>query len=144
LGGIFLATILTLAPQQLKNLLQTFGVHGQTLAITISCFNLFSDFNYYVQKVHIARCARGLMPNRRLMTRVWELLYTVRTLFIFSLTCSLERAKMWKSNDLISRLENLSTNACGSKECSRLASFLLLALSIAWVTVATIYFFKPE
>ncbi len=142
LGAIFLTTVLTLSPKRLTHLLQTFGIRGQTLAVVVSCLNLWSDFHFYIRQVYVARCARGLMPNRHLVTRMRQLPYAVRTLFISALTYSLERAKMWESNDLISRLDRLSKNASATEECSRLAGFLLLTLSIAWAITSAIYFFK--
>ena len=142
LGGIFLTTVLALSPERLTHLLRTFGIRRQTLAVVLSYLNLWSDFRYHVRQVYVARCARGLMPDRRFVTRMWQLPYVVRTLFISALTYSIDRSKMWRSNDRINRLDRLNKNAATTEECSRFAGFLLLTLSITWAITSMIYFFQ--
>ena len=141
LGAIFLTTVLALSPDRLTHLLRTFGVRGQALAVVVSCLNLWSDFQYHVGQVYVARCARGLMPDRRFATRLRQFPYAVRTLFISALTGSLDRAAAWESDGLIDRLESFSECPSASQDCSRLVGIILLALSIVWVIAAALCLF---
>ena len=144
LGAIFLAAVLTLSPERLIHLLQTFGIRDRALAIIVSVLNLWPDFQHHVEQIYAARCARGLMPDRRFLTRMRQLPHAVRTLFISAITYSLDRADAWESSGLLDRLDRLGDYSQASKDCSRIAGFLLLALSIAWAMTALLYFFNTE
>lgn len=140
LGAIFLVTVLALSPDRLTDLLNTFGIRGRALAVLVSCVNLWSDFHHLIRQVYIARCARGLMPNRKFTTRARQLPYAVRTLFISALTYSLERTETWESSGLIDRLDRLGNRQIPGDD-SRFIGILLLALSIAWATAAVLCLF---
>jgi hypothetical protein len=141
LGAVFLAAVVNLAPVRLVDLLQTFGIRRRTLAIIVSTLNLWPDFRRRVEQVFAARCARGLMPDRRLGTRVRQLPYVVRTLFVSALGQALERADSWESSGLIERLDDLR-NSPSTSDYSRVAGFVWLALSITWGVAATLRLFS--
>lgn len=141
-GAIFLATVLTLSPDQLIQLLRTFGVRGWALAIIVSRINIWSDFQDHVKKIYVARCGRGLMEDRAFITRLRQLPSTLRTLVISSLHYSLDRAHTWRAGSLIQRLDRLSARSSAAEDCSELSGAFVLGLSIAWAITATIYCFK--
>ncbi|PWU08662.1 MAG: hypothetical protein C5B47_04355 [Verrucomicrobia bacterium] len=141
LAGIFLVAIFSLSPEELTHLFRTFGVRGRVLAVIVSCMNLWSDFQFYIRQVYVARCGRGLMPNRRFVTRLRQFPFAVRTLFISTLMLTIDRADTWESVGLIERLERFSQDSTGLQARSELLGILLLALSVFWASIAALCFF---
>ncbi len=141
LAGIFLAAVLTLAPEQLIHLFRTFGIRGRALAVVLSCLNLWSDFQLYIRQVYVSRCARGLMPNRRFVTRLRQFPHTVRALFISTLIHTIDRANAWENDGLIERLDNFNKNPSALQGHSPLKGPLLLALSMVWTITTALCFF---
>jgi hypothetical protein len=140
LAGVFLAAMFALPPERMVHLLKTFGIHGRTLAIVVSTLNLWPDFKRHVEQVFAGRCARGLMPDRRFSTRMRQLPYAIRTLFISALGQGLDRADSWESSGLIERLENFSHSGLTSEGYSKLVGVFWLALAIAWAVTSTLFF----
>lgn len=141
-GAIFLATVLTLSPERLIQLLRAFGVRGWALAIIVSRIHIWTDFQDHVKKIYVARCGRGLMGDRALITRLRQLPNTLNTLVISSLNYSLERAHTWRTGGLIERLDRLSCRSAAAEDCSEVSGALVLGLSIVWAITAIIYFFR--
>lgn len=137
LGAVFQATFLSLPMPKLVHLLQSFRVRGRLLAIVVSTLNLWPAFRRYVEQVIAGRCARGLMPNRRLLTRARQVPFAVRTIFISALGHGLERADAWEAGGLINRLGKLGYRAGESKDYSQIVGFGWLALTALWAIVAT-------
>lgn len=140
LGAIFQATFLSLPMPKLVHLLQSFGVRGRLLAIVVSTLNLWPDFRRQVEQVIAGRCARGLMPNRRLLTRIRQVPFAVRTIFISALGHGLERADAWEAGGLIDRLGKLGNRAGETKDYSPIVGFGWLTLAMLWVIAATARF----
>jgi hypothetical protein len=138
LAGVFMAAVLSLPTERLVHLLQTFGIRGRSLAIIVSTLNLWPDFKRHVEQVFAGRGARGLMRDRRLATRMWQLPYAIRTLFISALGQGLDRADSWESSGLIERLGGFSSHVSTSEGYSQVAGFVWLAVSFAWAVTATI------
>ncbi len=137
LGAIFQATFLSLPMPKLVHLLQSFRVRGRLLAIVVSTLNLWPDFRRYVEQVIAGRCARGLMPNRRLLTRARQVPFAVRTIFISALGHGLERADAWETGGLIDRLGKLGHRAGEAKDYSQIVGFGWLTLAALWAIAAT-------
>lgn len=137
LGAIFQATFLSLPMPKLVHLLQCFGVRGHLLAIVVSTLNLWPDFRRHVEQVIAGRCARGLMPNRRLLTRARQMPFAVRTIFISALGHGLERADTWEAGGLIDRLGKLGHRAGEAKDYSPIIGLGWLTLTALWAIAAT-------
>lgn len=137
LGAIFLVAVLTLSPKPVAHLFRLFGIQGRTLAVMISCMNLWTGLGEQIKQVYRARCVRGLVPDRRLFTRLRQLPSIVRTIFVLSLTHSVGRADMWECRGLVSRLEDLYPNNIPAAEAgSRFAAICLLIVSLGWTVIA--------
>jgi len=137
LGAVFQAAFLALPTPKLVNLLHSFRIRGRGLAVIVSTLNLWPDFRRHVENIVAARCARGLMPDRRLITRLRQLPLAVRTLFISALGQGLERADSWEASGLIERLNTLGARANGASDCSPIAGAAWLAMAALWVIAAT-------
>jgi energy-coupling factor transporter transmembrane protein EcfT len=138
LGAVFQTAVLSLPPARLVHMLQRFGVRGRSLAIVVSTLNLWPDFRRHVEQVYAARCARGLMPDRRLATRVRQLPYAIRTVFVTSLGQALERAESWEASGLVERLGQLGRRVSYVDNYSRTAGVGWLAMAVAWAVLASI------
>ena len=137
LGGIFQCAFLSLSVPKLVHQLQSFGVRGRMLAIVVSTLNLWPDFRRHVEQIIAARCARGLMPDRRLLTRLRQAPLVIRTLFISGLGHGLDRADAWEAGGLIAKLGQLGEQASITGNYSRMVGVAWIFAAVAWVTAAT-------
>lgn len=140
LGAIFQATFLSLPIPKLVHLLQSFGVRGRALAIIVSTLNLWPDFRRQVEQVIAARCARGLMRDRRPITRLRQAPLAIRTLFISGLGHGLDRAEAWEAGGLIAKLGQLGNQADTANEYSKPLGVACIILAVTWATVSTLCF----
>jgi hypothetical protein len=104
LAALFQTAVLSLRGIRLAHFLKSVGLSPSITAMLVSIFNLWPDFSRRTEQVVAARCARGLMPDRRLITRVRQVPWVLRTLFVGSLAGSLDRVDRWESDQLPQRL----------------------------------------
>lgn len=135
LAALFQAAVLSLAGLRLASFLKSLGLSPSATATIVSIFNLWPDFARRSEQVVAARCARGLMPDRHLWTRVRQIPWTVRTLFIGALGHSLERAARWEAESLPNRLAEASETVTQAKP-SRWVNASWLAAAITWTILA--------
>jgi energy-coupling factor transporter transmembrane protein EcfT len=136
LGAAFQAAFLSLPPPKLVHLLQAFSIRGRALATVVCSLNLWPDFKRQVEQVVAARCARSLMPDRRLVSRVRQVPYVIRTLFVSALARALERAAAWESSGLLDRLDQLGHRVDMKNDYSWMAGVGWLGLSLLWTILA--------
>jgi hypothetical protein len=104
IAGLFQTVFLSIKGIDRARFLTALGLSASSVAIVVSVFNLWPQFQRKVELLVAARCARGLMPNRRILTRIKQIPATFRLLFIGSLEESLDRTDRWNSEGLLSRL----------------------------------------
>lgn len=115
LAALFQATILSLEGLRLAAFLREVGLSPNATATLVSVFNLWPEFARRTDQVVAARCARGLMTDRRLWTRVRQFPWALRTLFVGSLGSSLDRAHRWEAERLPQRLAETVKKQSDSK-----------------------------
>ncbi len=115
LAALFQAAVLSLAGLRLASFLKSLGLSPRATATIVSIFNLWPDFARRSEQVVAARCARGLMSDRHLWTRVRQIPWTVRTLFVSALGHSLDRATRWEAECLPNRLAEASETITHAK-----------------------------
>lgn len=128
--ALFQTAILSLRGLSLANFFARLGLRPYAVASVVSIFNLWPTFAREATEIVTARCARGLMPNRHLWTRVKQLPWALRTLFIGSLSTSFERAERWEAEGLPERLVDLATHT--NRDDSLTASIGWSSGAIAW------------
>jgi len=101
---IFQALLLPLRGLALAAFLGRLGLPAAAVAGICSIMELWPSFAARADRVVAARCARGLMPDRALWTRIKQLRFAIRTLFLGALSQSLERAERWEAEGLPQRL----------------------------------------
>jgi hypothetical protein len=113
-------------------LFRSWGMRGELLALFIISFALWPEFALRIEQIYAARCARGLMPNRKLWTRVRQFPFILRTLFTWAISNGLARMDLWRQQNLLALLEK---RACaGTVATGTLPGDLCLGLmSLAWV-----------
>jgi len=134
LASVFQATLLPLRGFQRVHFWSRLGLPPSAVAGIISIFDLWPEFVRRVDQVVAARCARGLMTDRRLITRVRQIPFAFRTLFLSSLDSSMDRAVRWQSERLPERLVKAAASRGGSGSIS--GSFAWITLAICWVAFA--------
>jgi hypothetical protein len=135
LAALFQAAVLTLEGLRLARFLRGLRLSPAATAAIVSVFNLWPDFARRSEQVVAARCARGLMPDRRLWTRVRQIPWAVRTLFVGSLGHSLDRAARWQAERLPNRLAEVA-EAVQTGNPSRLIGFSWCSAALAWMAFA--------
>lgn len=135
LAALFQAAVLSLEGLRLARFLRSLRLSPVATAAIVSVFNLWPDFARRSEQVVAARCARGLMPDRRLWTRVRQLPWAVRTLFVGSLGHSLDRAARWQAEQLPTRLAEVA-EAVQTAKPSRLIGLTWCSAALAWTAFA--------
>jgi len=135
LASVFQAALLSLRGFQRVRFWSRLGLPPSAVAGIVSIFDLWPDFVRRVDQVVAARCARGLMTDRRLVTRLRQIPFAFRTLFLSSLDASMERAVRWQGERLPERLVAVASTSCASSGSLR-GSFVWLALALGWVVFA--------
>lgn len=135
LASVFQATLLSLRGFQRVRYWSRLGLPPSAVAGVVSIFDLWPDFVRRVDQVVAARCARGLMTDRKLITRVRQIPFAFRTLFLSSLDSSMDRAVRWESERLPERLVDAATaSRKGSGSIS--GSAVWLTLAFCWIAFA--------
>lgn len=134
LAALFQAAFLALRGLQLAHHWSRLGLPPTAVAGLVSIFQLWPDFQRRTDQVVAARCARGLMTDRRLTTRAKQLPFACRTLFLSALGSSLDRATRWELEKLPHRL----VAAANAKIIggTKLASFFWITLATGWACFA--------
>ena len=138
LAALFQAAVLSLEGLRLARFLRSLGVSPTGTATVVSIINLWPDFARRSEQVVAARCARGLMTDRRLWTRVRQIPWIVRTLFVGSLGHSLDRAARWQAESLPQRLSSVTASSKSPKS-GLLASFCWCVAAMGWTSFALLY-----
>lgn len=135
LAALFQAAVLSLEGLRLAAFLKGLGLSPNATATLVSVFNLWPDFARRAEQVVAARCARGLMPDRRVWTRVRQFPWVLRTLFVGSLGSSLDRANRWEAEGLPHRLAQAVERQPAPKT-SRWFGLVWCVVAVAWTTLA--------
>ena len=130
LAALFQAAFLVLRGLKLAHHWSHLGLPPAGVAGLVSIFQLWPDFRRRADQVVAARCARGLMTDRRVFTRVRQLPFACRTLFLSTLGSSLDRASRWQAEKIPERL----VVAAGFKIANGtlFASLFWILLVIGW------------
>jgi len=134
LASVFQAALLSLRGFQRVRYWSRLGLPPSAVAGIVSIFDLWPDFVRRVDQVVAARCARGLMTDRRLSTRVRQIPFAFRTLFLSSLDSSMDRAVRWQAEHLPERLVEVAASRGGFGSVS--GSVVWLTAAVCWVTFA--------
>ncbi|MBL9151851.1 MAG: hypothetical protein JNK37_05185 [Verrucomicrobiales bacterium] len=143
LASVFQAALLSLRGFQRVRYWSRMGLPPSAVAGVVSIFDLWPDFVRRVDQVVAARCARGLMTDRKLITRVRQIPFAFRTLFLSSLDISMDRAVRWQSERLPERLvETAAASRGGFGSIS--GSVVWLTLALCWITFAFRHHLLPN
>jgi energy-coupling factor transporter transmembrane protein EcfT len=135
LAAVFQAAVLSLGGLRLVVFLRKLGLSPTATATVASVINLWPDFARRSEQVVAARCARGLMSDRHLWTRIRQVPWIVRTLFVGSLGHSLDRATRWQAECLPSRLADVAVR-CETRQGSPLVNVAWCVASVTWTVCA--------
>jgi len=130
LGGIAQVAVLSIAPQQLPYTLYCWGLRGQALVIVLGAFSLIPEMAIRTDQVLTARLARGLMPDRRLMTRLRQLPFLLRPLFAGILQSAVLRSEGWHQRQTFLHVEDFASEG---EAGSPAISILYIGLGSAWL-----------
>jgi energy-coupling factor transporter transmembrane protein EcfT len=104
LTGVFQLCFLSLPEQELAYTLQRWGLGSSGIAVVIGGLSLWPEAERRAEQIMTARYARGLVPNRRFLTRVKQLPFLLRPLLVWILRSGVERAEAWKQRGIIDQI----------------------------------------
>jgi energy-coupling factor transporter transmembrane protein EcfT len=134
LGGLAQVIVLPIPLDNLSCRLHQIGIRGDLLIIIVSAFALIPEFNQRANKIIIARYSRGLVKNRKLLTRLKQVPYIIRPLLTGALRTALFRMELWDKWGHVDNFTNLSQPAALTSNMIPISylfgSFLWLGLAI--------------
>lgn len=129
LAGLFQLCFMSIPQSELLSTFWHWGIRGDYLIVAIGAFTIWPEFKLRAEQILTARFARGLMPDRRLFTRFFQLPYMLRPLLVWSLRAAVQRSEMWGQRHLLDRLGEMRHTYQGAW----ISNTTLFLLSIAWV-----------
>ena len=135
LGGVTQLFLLTVEPEDLPQLLYQIGIRGELLIVLLGSFALGPELTLRADQVMTARLARGMMPNRGIISRIYQLPFILRPLFAWALRSAIQRSENWHQKQIFSRVENFNKRtlsySIASSTLILLSSASYLVLSLA-------------
>lgn len=135
-AALFQASILSLNGLHLAAFFSRLALPPDVTAGLVSILNLWPDFSRRADEIVAARSARGLMRDRRIWTRLCQVPWSLRTLFVGSLSSSFDRAHRWQAEALPEKLANAASRLPRNPH-EILATFLWCGASTVWLIFAT-------
>ncbi|MES2354503.1 MAG: energy-coupling factor transporter transmembrane component T [Pseudomonadota bacterium] len=128
LGGIGQLCLMTVRPGDLPATLRSIGIKGDALVIALASYALVPELRLRMEQVITARHARGLLPNRNVITRIKHFPFMLRPLFGWVLRSALQRTETWRQRGL--RFDTMGNVL----HVSQKHSAMVIALSLLWVS----------
>jgi len=128
LGGIGQLCLMTVRPGDLPATLRSIGIKGDALIIALASYALVPELRLRMEQVITARHARGLLPNRNLITRLRHFPFMLRPLFGWVLRSALQRTETWRQRGL--RFDTMGDVL----HISPISSVMVITLSLIWLS----------
>jgi energy-coupling factor transport system substrate-specific component len=137
LVGVFQLCFLSIPPSELLGTFWNWGVRGDYLIVAIGAFTIWPELRLRAEQILTARFARGLMPDRRLVTRLRQAPFILRPLFAWSLRAAIQRSEMWEQRGMLERAGRLRRRYAGAGW----RNIALVGLALVWLGLQ---FVAPE
>jgi hypothetical protein len=126
------------SPRDIQTSLQRCGVRGEAWVTIATGLALLTETNRRAEQIITARFARGLMPNRNLSSRIFQLPFVLRTLFVWTVVNGLQRAEIWTHESTIFAAQDYYTKRIEPPSRNRdiLANLIWLSVGVAILTHA--------
>jgi energy-coupling factor transporter transmembrane protein EcfT len=110
-GGVFELAFNTVRPSDLPGVLRGMGVNGDWMVIVMGSFALLPELMRRADQIMTARLARGSLSSSSLSTRLAQLPFILKPLFVWVVRSAIQRAESWEQKQLLSRVDVLSREA---------------------------------
>jgi len=130
LTGIFQLCFLSLPEQELAYTLQRWGLSSSGVAVVVGGLSLWPEAERRAQQIMTARYARGLVPNRRILTRIKQLPFLLRPLLVWILRSGVERAEAWRQRGIV---DQIGESDLESFETSDWANLVVTIAGFGWL-----------
>jgi len=130
-GGIFQLCFLSIPQAELLSTFWHWGIRRDHLIVAIGAFTIWPELKLRAEQIITARYARGLLPDRRLITRFRQLPYLLRPLLVWSLRAAIQRSELWDQKRLLDRVGHIRH----AYEGSRLSGAALIGISLVWLVI---------
>lgn len=131
LGAITQAVVLSIRPDDLPRVLNSWGIRGDSLAITLGCFAMIPELRLRAEQVVTARYARGLVRSRRPWSRLAQLPHVLLPLFAWTLRAAVQRSDAWRERGTLALI--VADDAAPAWQA---ADPVYVAAGAAWVVYA--------
>ncbi len=99
LGTTFYLSFYT-SPEKIIHVARIIKLNKNITLILLGISALLPDINYRANKILTARLARGIMPDRKITTRIKQLPYILRPLVVGIFESTVERAENWERKNI--------------------------------------------
>lgn len=130
LGGILQLSWLTIHPTELPVVLNRWGLRGDALVMALGAWVLMPELQLRSAQVLTARLARGIAPNRSVVSRVKQFPFMLRPLFAWALRSAIQRSETWHQKRLITQLHIAVANHA---TMSGRSGIVYILLSMCWL-----------
>lgn len=132
LGGVAQACVLSVGATELASTFRRWGLRGEWLIGALGAMTLGPEVRRRADRSVTAALARGLLPNRRLWSRIRILPLTLVPLMTWSVRSAIDRADHWHDRNFTEHIERLASETdSGSWSCT----VALLLAAVAWMIV---------
>lgn len=134
-GGIVLigqAAVLGVNPEHLPTMFRRWGLRGDLLIAAMGAYLTAPELTRRANDILMARASRGLLPNRRFLTRLGAVVPSTLGLFTWAVTSAVHRARLWERRGVLDRVDPIAS----TDDAPIWRSAALLAAACALLTIA--------
>lgn len=132
LGGILQLAIVTIPSTDLPHVLYRWGIKGDALVMVLGAWVLMPELQLRSTQVLTARLARGIAPNRSVMSRMRQFPHMLRPLLAWALRSAIQRSETWHQKRLLSQLHS---SVASHVATSRRGDLVYVVLGGSWMAL---------
>lgn len=114
LGGIVQLSLLSIPAAELPKVLASWGLTGDSLVMTLGALVLLPELQLRSGQVLTARLARGMAPDRSMVSRLGQLPFLLRPLLGWALRSAVQRSESWHQKRLLSQFASVRDSETSS------------------------------
>lgn len=129
IAGIFQA-FLSIEQSKLIYTLKYWGLKGDILYVVVGAFSIWADVVNKADKIVTARYARGLIPNRKFISRIRQVPFVIKPLLTGLLRLAIDRSESWKQRDSLLHMSNFPLSQDNTR---KIENVIMILLTLSWL-----------
>ncbi len=108
LAGILQVGLLSIPAVDLPYVFSRWGLRGDSLVTALGAFVLLPELQLRSGQVLTARLARGMAPDRSVLSRLKQFPFLLRPLLAWALRSAIQRSESWHQKQLLSQFDEIA------------------------------------